>query len=174
MPTIPNGDAPYRPLRKANGQFAKGVSGNIKGRTLGVRSRVSKRILARLETETDEILSGVIDAARNGDMQSSRFLLGLLIPKSSKAPIDLGDSQLPNLDSVEALAAAHESVIKAVASGVLDSDGGHALSALLAEQRKQLELVNLQKRIEKLEAADEPLTLDLEPLPDHERDDDAY
>lgn len=156
---INEGRKPMAP-RTPRGTFQKGHSGNPGGKPPGAKTKVSKRIYERLSDEADPILDVLINAAKAGDTTSARFIINLYAPKAKFAPVDVGN--LPTLDSIEAVTAAHGAIVQAAASGKIDSDAAAALSSLLGEHRRAIETSILARKLERLERGD---ALDLSDVP---------
>lgn len=168
MPTIKR---PELPGRDSRGKWLPGVSGNRQGRPLGARSRISRRVMETLEAETQDILGVLIRQAKAGDVTAARFLVSISIPKAKHMSADVGD--LPELDGAAGIADAHEQVVRAMAAGRLDGDTAAQLSSLLAEQRRAVELVNLEARLAKLEAGETKIDLPQPRVIDAAEDDDS-
>lgn len=138
--------------RSADGRWLPRHSGNPGGRPQGSRSRISTRVLAKLDVEADEILDQLVQHAKDGDRNAAIFLLQLAIPKSRHSAPD--PAELPqdlDLSTPEGIAAAHGAIVAAAASGRLDPDQAASLSQLLNSQKQIVDLLYISRRLERLE-----------------------
>lgn len=146
------GAAP-KPMRDSQGRWLPGATGNAKGKPLGVRNRVSTKILNRLADETDNLLDALLKKAKEGDVRAGTYLLSVIVPRAKFAAPDPDDIAGADLDltSADGLSRAHAGVIAAMAQGKIDADVASSLSALLQEQRKQVEAQRLEAKLTALE-----------------------
>ncbi len=124
--------------------FKKGESGNPSGRRPGTTAGAKLR--KSIETKAPAILKTVIDAAIGGDLAACKILLDRIIPvlKAQALPVivDVGAS-LPETGG---------NVINATMAGQIPPDIGAALIAALSNQSKLVEVEELVKRLDALEA----------------------
>ena len=138
-PTVKSG-------RDEKGRFAPGNSGNPAGRAPAMLPELRQR----LETAAPQIIQSVIDAAQDGDMQAARLVLERIAPVTrATAPV----ITIPAVDQADGLAAKAEAVVGAVARGECPADIGATLIQALAGCSRIVEIDDLQRRIEALEAA---------------------
>ncbi|MFY1030858.1 DUF5681 domain-containing protein [Pseudomonas asiatica] len=128
------------PMRRSNGTFAKGASGNPGG-----RSGQTQAIRARLAEGADAVTKKVMAAARNGDMQACRLILERLVPpiKPTAEPVqfELDDTNLPS---------AAKSILRAIAAGNIPPDQGRHLIEGLSAVARVIEVAELEKAVEEL------------------------
>ena len=126
-------------------RFEKGKSGNPAGKAKGAldwRGRLRKQ----LEDAGPEIITKIVDAAKEGDLQAAKMILDRLVPavKSQAAPVTLS---IPNTDEAgKALA-----IFEAITKGEVPPDTGNELLTAMAALLKVREFTELIARIEALE-----------------------
>lgn len=132
--------------RTEKGQFAKGRSGNPAGRPKGALGKATKWRMA-LEPHGDELFKVAVEHALAGDMAALKLCLERISP-----PVK------PNPDPVEfalageTLSEKAESVLEAIAGGVIDVDSGRKLIGAISDLGKIIEVDSILERLEKLEA----------------------
>lgn len=137
--------------RKQRGRpWPKGVSGNPAGRPKG--SGLAGELRKAIAVEAGDILAALIERAKEGDVQAARALLDRILPslKPESAPV-----HVPGLADAGSLAARAESVLQAVGAGDVPPDVAAALVAAVGALARIVEVSDLQKRLERLEAAHE-------------------
>ena len=154
MSSVTNG--PTRDDRDpTNGRFVAGNKAAV-GNPHGKRAQQLRgRILDAVENELGAILTAVVKNASGGDIASARWLLDRAAgtartePPATGEPIDLGP--LADLSNV---ADAVGQVVRKIAAGELDAEGGKALLDSLAAQREALESLRIDEldgRLRRLE-----------------------
>ncbi len=128
--------------------FEPGQSGNPSGRPIGI---VDKRIKHRelFLARAPELINKAIDMALAGDVAAMKLCIDRIAPKISndnlESPITVGDMKNPSH-----LLDVGSHVILEVAAGRLDSQNAKALSTLLENQRKLIELLDLRNILDQL------------------------
>ncbi len=130
----------------ATTKFKPGQSGNPAGRPKGTTA--GSKIRKAIDERRDDILKSVINAAVNGDMQACKMLLDRITPplKPVAANVQL------SLPDVAGLAEQGAAVVNATLSGTIPPDVGSQLITALSNQAKLVEVDELVKRVEALEA----------------------
>lgn len=126
-------------------RFIKGVSGNPNGKKKGA-SDWRTRLRKQLEDAGPEIITGILNAAKGGDIQAAKMILDRLIPsvKPQALPVALS---IPDTDE----AGRAKAIFNAITKGEVSPDTGNELLAALASLLKVKELTELIDRIEALE-----------------------
>lgn len=130
--------------------FVAGVSGNPKGKPVGASDkRTQYRKL--LEPHAPEIISKLIQMAKDGEPITMRLVVERLIPKIKDRPItfDLPDVDFTNADAVFTIGLG---VMKGLASGDVTPDEAHKIATFLAVYSKSIHEVENARRISELEA----------------------
>lgn len=135
---------PGKPKRTNGGKWAKGQSGNPKGKTAGAYSRDALR--ESLANDIPDILQNVVSAAKRGDMQAAKILLDRILPPLK--PVEARRA-IANLDG--SLLDSGERVLKAMAAGEVGLNEGAALLSAAVSAARMLEMQELEKRIEAIE-----------------------
>jgi Family of unknown function (DUF5681) len=135
--------------RNQVGQWGKGRSGNPSGKPKGVRSRFTLAAEALLEGEAERLTRKAVELALAGDTVALRLCLDrLLPPRKAGRTVRLN---LPSLETPADLVAALACITRAVASGLVTPEEGQAVAAIMEQQRKAIELTDLERRIAELE-----------------------
>lgn len=139
-----------KPKRKPPSKAWKpGQSGNPKGRPVGARNRATLLAAAMLDSEVEAITRAVIDAAKSGDMTAARICLERLVPPMRERPIR---ADIPSPTTAPECNAAQAAILAAVTGGDLMPGEGQALSAMVENQRRAIEMTELEQRIAALES----------------------
>ena len=127
-------------------KFKAGQSGNPAGRPKGALGKAT-RWREALEPHGDDLFKVAVDHALDGDMTALKLCLERISPpvKPTSDPVmfDLtGDT----------LSAKAESVLQAIADGVIDVDSGRKLIGAISDLGKIIEVDSILERLEKLES----------------------
>jgi hypothetical protein len=128
--------------------FAKGKSGNPRGRPTGARNKASLMLDKLMERGAQDIVETVIDRAKGGDMTAARLILERLVPPAKERPIAIA---LPPTSDAQGVADAQALVIASMASGGLLPGEAATIMGMLESRRKGIETVELETRIKLLE-----------------------
>lgn len=122
-------------------RFQPGSSGNPGGRKPGIPSQTAK-LRAALEKEIPEILSALVERAKNGDGPSAKLILERCLPalKPETRPLPPKTPEDPR------------EVVGAVASGRLTLEQGRELLGMAAQAAAVEGLVEMESRLAALEA----------------------
>ena len=128
-------------------KWKAGQSGNPKGRPPGVS--VITKMRESLTADVPQILAGLVEAAKGGDVQAARLILERVLPpfKSVEQPVTLS---LPEGGTLTAKA---DAVLCAAAVGHLAPGQASQLISALGAMAKISEIDDLSARIKKLENA---------------------
>jgi hypothetical protein len=126
-------------------KFKTGESGNPKGRPANKAATILLR--KAISEAMPDIIQGLIDAAKLGDIAAATALLNRCIP-TLKA-----EAQTINLPVKQTVLEQSNEIILGIMSGKLAPDIGAGLINALAAQSKIIETDDLAKRVEALEGA---------------------
>ncbi len=125
--------------------FAKGQSGNPKGKPVGTRNKTAAILDALLADGATAVAKALVNAAKGGDIATAKWLLDRLAPARKDAPIVF---ELPSIgDDPAELVRASASIIAAVASGTITPGEGAAMQSLLDRHRAMIETSDLAARV---------------------------
>jgi hypothetical protein len=127
--------------------FKPGESGNPNGRSAGSRNKASLAVEALLEGEAQALGRKAIEVALTGDVQALRLCLDRIAPLR-RARVSV---ELPELHSAADLPAALAALVKLIGDGALAPDEGAAIGAVLEQQRRAIELVEIDERLRAIE-----------------------
>lgn len=132
--------------RTEKGQFAKGKSGNPAGRPKGALGKATKWREA-LSVHGDDLFKVAVEHALNGDMQALKLCLERISPpvKPTSDPVEFALRGKTLSDKAE-------SVLQAIADGVIDVDSGRKLIGAISDLGKIIEVDSILERLEALEA----------------------
>lgn len=128
--------------------FKPGQSGNPAGRPPGTRNRALVLLDQMGEEAAADVVRGVIDAAKRGDIVAARAVLDRVWPLRRGRPVAL---PLPAVTTPEGIAAALAAVVAAMGDGTLTPDEAAAVASVIEGQRRAIETVELERRIAALE-----------------------
>ena len=134
--------------RKQAGQFAKGQSGNPKGKPKGARHKTTILAEKLMEDEAEAVVRAVIDKAKEGDMTAARIVVDRIAPIRKGRPIKL---PLPKVKTADDLAAAMASIVNAMAEGNITPEEATAAASVLEMRRRAIETMEFDQRLRALE-----------------------
>jgi hypothetical protein len=122
------------------------VAGNP-GRKPGSKNRTTMVAAALLEGDAEVLTRKAVELARAGDVVMLKFLLGRILPRERPLQLDLPTMEYAD-DAVEAIGA----IIRAASEGKLSLSEGAALATMMKSFREAIELADVAKRLDTLEA----------------------
>jgi len=129
--------------------FQKGRSGNPAGRQPGSRNRATIAAELLLEGEGEALTRRAIELALEGDTTALKLCLERILPQRRSRRVFF---DLPPIERSEDLGKAIGSVMQGAASGQLFLDEAAALIGMMEARRKALETIDLEQRLQALEA----------------------
>ena len=132
--------APAKAVKKGRKGFAKGQSGNPKGRPKGSRNRATLIAQEMFGDETEDLARQLIEAGKGGDIQALKFIMGRILPPMRSAPIEIS---LPNIEVPSDIVDAHSVVWSAMRAGDITLDEAQSLTDILEAKRKAIETTEI-------------------------------
>lgn len=131
--------------QKKRGRWQRGQSGNPNGRPLGT-GEVTK-LRDSIAAHLPEIITKLVDKAKEGDAQAARLLLERVLPsvKPIEQPVAL------SMPAGEGMTAQGEAIVQAVADGLIAPGQGAALLTGLGALARIKEIDELERRVAQLE-----------------------
>ena len=128
--------------------FEPGQSGNPNGRPPGARNKLTVAIETLMEDDVETIVRKAVELAKEGDPALIRLCLNRLSPprKDRHIPFAMPEMNTP-ADTLRAVAM----ITDAVAAGELTPSEAAALSQLVANYAKAIDVVDHEERICRLE-----------------------
>lgn len=142
-------EKPENAGEKQDTRFPPGTSGNPAGKKKGCRNKATIIAEEMLDGEAGEIFKIAIQKAKDGDVAMVKFCGDKILPSRKSRPIKI---DLPEIKTAEGIDDAQNKIMINVANGQITPDEGTALSGMLESRRKTLETVEMEKRLEELEA----------------------
>ncbi len=143
-------ERPAKIGRKQDGRFAKGVSGNPRGRAQGSRHRATILAERLMQDDARDIVKAVISKAKEGDMAAARIVLDRIAPIRKGSPVRFN---LPKVGTAQEIADAVAALLRGVAAGELTPDEASTIAGVVEARRRAIETVELEERLTKLEAS---------------------
>ena len=140
-------------LPRKNAEITRGrpfAKGNP-GRPHGSKNRTTAIAQALLADEETELVRKGIELAKAGDVQMLKFLLDRLLPKERLIRIDI-----PPLDFADEAIDGMAMVSGAIAKGKITPSEGAALSSMISGYSRAIEVLDLSRRIDAIEASLSP------------------
>jgi Family of unknown function (DUF5681) len=131
-------------------RWRPGVSGNPQGYRKGSRHKSTLFAQALLDGEVEHLVRTVVEAAKNGDMAAMRLCLERLCAPIKSRPIQF---KLPALRTISDALSAMTLIIDGAARGEILADEAQALSELVGNFVRAIEVNELETRLAALERA---------------------
>jgi hypothetical protein len=128
--------------------FQPGQSGNPKGKPRGTRNATLIALDAIGSEGAQEILQKAVELAKAGDARSMEIILQRIWPVRKGRPVAL---DLPAVTTAQNVQDALAAVIEAMGEGEITPDEAAAVSSIIETQRRTIETLTLEQRIEALE-----------------------
>jgi hypothetical protein len=128
--------------RDSRGRFGPGNN----GRPPGARNRRTLIAEALIANEEEALARKAVALALGGDSQMLRFLLGPFLPKERPIRISLPPLDVAT-DAIEALGV----ISRALSEGVITPSEGAAISSVLADFSRSIDVAELESRIDAVE-----------------------
>ncbi|EGG93309.1 hypothetical protein IMCC1989_1352 [gamma proteobacterium IMCC1989] len=135
--------------RTDKGQFAKGHSGNKQGKPKGVRNKITLAAIELFHNNSEILIKKAIEKALEGDMVALKLCIDRLAPVIKEQPMT--SIELPTLTNSTSVLKALATVTDKLCNGELLMSEAKAIYSLLAIYQKQLDISELQKRVDTLE-----------------------
>ena len=139
---------PEKTGNKQTGRFAKGQSGNPRGRPKGSRNATTIALETLLDGQATVLTQKAINLALAGDMTALRLCLDRILPARKDRPVSF---PLPPIETAQDAAATVSSVLAAVAAGEITPADAGEISKLIEAYVKAFETTELAERLERLE-----------------------
>ena len=117
------------------------------GRKPGSKNRTTMVAGALLEGEAQQLLRTAVELAKAGDVAMLKFLLGRILPRDRVIQLDLPQMDFAD-DAVEALGY----IMRAVSEGRISPSEAAALATLINSYSQAIDLADVVKRLDSLEA----------------------
>ena len=120
-----------------------------KGRPAGSRNHVTLVLDALADGEAEAVLRKLLEQAKAGDNRAIETVLSRVWPARKGRLVRF---PLPATQTAGDLSAALGEIVRGVADGALTPDEGSAVAGILEAKRKALETLELERRLQSVEA----------------------
>ncbi len=134
---------------KQAGRWKPGQSGNPAGKPKGTRHRATQAVEALLEGQAEALTQKAIEKALGGDGVALRLCLERIAPARKDAAVCF---DLPAIATAADTVTASSALLEAVAAGNVTPDEASRIMGLLTSHKTLVEVCQLERRIEALEA----------------------
>lgn len=134
---------------KQSGRWKPGQSGNPAGKPKGARHKATQAVEALLEGQAEALTQKAIEKALEGDGVALRLCLERIAPARKDAAVCF---DLPAIASAADTVSASSALLEAVAAGNVTPDEASRIMGLLTSHKALVEVCELERRIEALEA----------------------
>jgi hypothetical protein len=141
--------SPDHPKTSVTASVARGrpfANGNP-GRNPGSKNRITVVAAALLDGDAEALVRKAVELAKAGDVHMLKFLLGRILPRERLIKLELPPMEFAD-DGVEALGR----ILRAVSDGTITPSEGAALATIVKSYTAAIELVDVVKRMDALEA----------------------
>jgi hypothetical protein len=143
-------DETERSARKGQRGFARGISGNPRGRPRGSVNKIQSLSQQLINDHAPEVIAKALELAlEHDDIRAVKFLLDRLVPPKRSQPIFL---DLPKTRTAKELLAAFGKVENSLRCGEITAEELRMVMLFLDAKRHVIEDVDLSERIAQLEA----------------------
>lgn len=149
-PPSPANDLQEQVERTPGGMFAKGKSGNPKGRTRGSRNKATEAAALLLAGEAEALTRKAVELALDGDTTALRLCLERIYPAPKDRPVAV---DLPTVETAADLPKLTASILAAVARGELTPQEGNSLASIVTAHSKAVDVAEIDARLAALEDA---------------------
>jgi hypothetical protein len=134
--------------RDQQGRWARGRSGNARGRPVGARNRATVACEDLLAGEAEAITRVAIEKAKAGDVTSLRLCVERIIPLRKGRPVNI---DLPEVETTADLPPLISRVIRAVAEGEITPEEGASLGSMIEQAWRSYAMADTEARLRALE-----------------------
>ena len=134
-------------VKKGKKGFKPGVSGNLKGRPIGSKNKLTQLAKKLLENGAEEIVAAIIEKAKAGDSTAQRLCMKRIMPPIRSSVIQI---VLPKLETPQDILKGYDSLFDALGQGDLTLEELDRLSDILENRRKAIETVVLAEEMERI------------------------
>ena len=127
--------------------FKKGQSGNPAGKPRGAKDKRTE-LRELLKPHAAKLVQKVVDLALAGDVSALRICIDRIIPPVRENRLSIA---LPVVKDVAGCTAAQAKVLQALTARYVLPAEGQALSGLIENQRRALETLELEQRLQAIE-----------------------
>lgn len=130
--------------------FAKGVSGNPRGRPKGSRNRATLMAQALFDVNGEAIVEKALRLALEEDNTIAlKICIDRLVPPVKSRPLSF---TLPNIRTQQDVVIAYASLLTATSAGEITVDEANSLSSILEAARRAIDAADTDERLARIEA----------------------
>jgi Family of unknown function (DUF5681) len=144
------GFSPKPPGRARGRPFAKGRSGNPRGRPAGSRNKSTIAAALLLEGQSEALTQKAVELALSGDPGAMRLCLERILPACRERAVEFA---LPPIESAADIAPAMKAVTAALARGIITPGEGEAIARIVDTFVRAIETSDFERRLKFVEAS---------------------
>lgn len=119
------------------------------GRPPGSKNKTTKMLEELFEGEAEDLIRKMIELAKAGNPRCLEYCLDRLLPQRRSEPINL---ELPNIASVQDIAAAKAAVVRAVSNGAITPEQASHVTRQLDSYAEAITAGDVAVRLERVES----------------------
>jgi Family of unknown function (DUF5681) len=146
-----DGVSPKPPGRARGRPFAKGQSGNPRGRPAGSRNKATTAAALLLDGQSEALTGKAVELALAGDPTALRLCLDRILPPCRERAIKF---DLPSIESAADIAAAMKAVTAALAGGIITPGEAETIARLVDTFIRAIETSDFERRLKAIEQSD--------------------
>ncbi len=135
------------------GRFAKGASGNPKGRPPGSRNKSTVYFEQLLSEQGEALVQKTVQLALKGDTTALRLCLERICPPRKERTVEF---PLPVIGGTASVSAILTSIVTGVSEGHLTASEGESLARIVETQIRVAEIEDFGRRLSDLEKLTNP------------------
>lgn len=139
-----DGISPKPPGRARGRPFAKGRSGNPRGRPAGSRNKTTIAAALLLEGQSEALTQKAVELALSGDPSAMRLCLDRILPPCRERAVEFA---LPSIESAADIAPAMKAVTAALARGIITPGEGEAIARIVDTFVRAIETSDFERRL---------------------------
>jgi hypothetical protein len=143
-----DGVPPKLPGRARGRPFAKGRSGNPRGRPAGSRNKTTTAAARLLEGESEALTRKAVELALAGDPSAMRLCLERILPACRERTVEFA---LPPIESAADIAPAMKAVTAALAGGTITPGEAEAIARIVDTFVRAIETSDFERRLKLVE-----------------------
>jgi hypothetical protein len=136
-------------LKRADGRWVKGRSGNPHGRPPGSPNHAHARLRTLIEDDGEKVVAAIVSAALGGDMHAAKLIIDRILPRRVCGRLD--GLVLPEIRSITDACEAMAAITSATVRGDLSTQEAAELAQIIGVYERAVASAEVVARLERLE-----------------------